>query len=58
MLAGSRSFAAITERIADLSATARAHLGLSGPIPAVSTLWRLLTAMDPSGACPGSFERT
>jgi predicted transposase YbfD/YdcC len=48
MLAGSRSFAAITEWIADLSATARADLGLTGPVPAGTTLWRLLTAVDPT----------
>jgi predicted transposase YbfD/YdcC len=48
MLAGSRSFAAISEWIADLPATARADLGLTGPIPAASTLWRLLAAVDPT----------
>src|SRR5512143_1794903 len=37
MLAGSRSFVAIAEWIADLPATARADLGLTGPIPAAST---------------------
>lgn len=47
MLAGSRSFAAIAEWIADLPATARADLGLTGPVPVASTLWRLLTAVDP-----------
>jgi predicted transposase YbfD/YdcC len=47
MLAGSRSFAAIAEWIADLPATARADLGLTGPIPVASTVWRLLTAVDP-----------
>ena len=48
MLAGSRSFAAIAEWIADLPATARADLGLAGPVPAGTTLWRLLTAVDPT----------
>jgi predicted transposase YbfD/YdcC len=48
MLAGSRSVAAIAEWIADLSATARADLGLTGPVPAGTTLWRLLTALDPT----------
>lgn len=48
MLAGSRSFAAIAEWIADLSATARSDLGLTGPVPAGTTLWRLLTALDPT----------
>src|SRR5512146_3273251 len=48
MLGGSRSFAAIAEWIADLSATSRADLGLVGPVPAASTLWRLLTAVDPT----------
>jgi predicted transposase YbfD/YdcC len=48
MFAGSRSFAAICEWIADLPATARADLGLTGPVPAASTLWRLLTAVDPA----------
>jgi hypothetical protein len=48
MLAGSRSFAAITEWIADLSTTARADLGLTGPVPAGTTLWRLLAAVDPT----------
>lgn len=48
MLAGSRSFAAIAEWIADLPATARADLGLSGPVPAATTLWRLLSAVDPT----------
>ena len=48
MLAGSRSFAAIAEWIADLPAAARADLGLSGPVPAGTTLWRLLTALDPT----------
>jgi predicted transposase YbfD/YdcC len=47
MLAGSRSFAAISEWIADLPATARADLGLTGPVPAGTTLWRLLTKVDP-----------
>jgi predicted transposase YbfD/YdcC len=47
MLAGSRTFAAIAEWIADLPAAARADLGLSGPIPVASTVWRLLTAVDP-----------
>ena len=48
MLAGSRSFAAIAEWIADLPAAARADLGLAGPVPAASTLWRLVTAVDPA----------
>jgi predicted transposase YbfD/YdcC len=48
MLAGSRSFAAIGEWIADLPAAARADLGLAGPVPAASTLWRLVTAVDPA----------
>src|SRR5512142_26314 len=48
MLAGSRSFAAIAEWIADLPAAARADLGLTRPVPAGSTLWRLLTAVDPT----------
>jgi predicted transposase YbfD/YdcC len=48
MLAGSRSFTAISEWIADLSEAARADLGLTGPVPAGTTLWRLLTAVDPS----------
>jgi predicted transposase YbfD/YdcC len=48
MLAGSRSFVAIAEWIADLPAAARTDLGLTGPIPAASTLWRLLTAVDPT----------
>jgi predicted transposase YbfD/YdcC len=48
MLAGSRSFAAIAEWIADLPATARTDLGLTGPVPAATTLWRLLTAVDPT----------
>lgn len=48
MLAGSRSFAAITEWIADLPAQARSDLGLTGPVPAGTTLWRLLTAVDPT----------
>ena len=48
MLAGSRSFAAISEWIADLPAAARADRGLTGPVPAATTLWRLLTALDPT----------
>jgi hypothetical protein len=48
MLAGSRSFAAIAEWIADLPVAARADLGLTGPVPAASTLWRLLTAVGPT----------
>jgi predicted transposase YbfD/YdcC len=48
MLAGSRSFTAIAEWIADLPAAARADLGLTGPTPAATTLWRLLTAVDPT----------
>ncbi|HET9656031.1 MAG TPA: transposase family protein [Kineosporiaceae bacterium] len=48
MLAGSRSFAAIAEWVADLPAAARADLGLTGPGPAGTTLWRLLTAVDPT----------
>lgn len=48
MFAGSRSFAAIAEWIADLPATVRTELGLTGPIPAASTVWRLLTAVDPT----------
>jgi predicted transposase YbfD/YdcC len=48
MLAGSRSFVAIAEWIADLPAAARTDVGLTGPVPAASTLWRLLTAVDPT----------
>src|SRR5512142_2172731 len=48
MLAGSRSFAAIAEWIADLPAAARTDLGMAGPVPAASTLWRLLTPVDPA----------
>ncbi len=40
MLAGSRSFAAIGEWIADLPASARARLGLTGPVPAATTVLR------------------
>lgn len=47
MLAGSGSFTAIAEWIADLPAPARADLGLTRPAPAGTTLWRLLTAVDP-----------
>lgn len=48
MLAGSRSFAAIAEWTTDLPATARVDLGLTGPVPVASTLWHLLTAVDPT----------
>ncbi len=61
MLAGSRSFAAIGEPIADLPASARARLGLTGPVPAATTVWRLLTRVDPArvatrGGWPGSLS--
>jgi predicted transposase YbfD/YdcC len=46
MLAGARSFAAIAEWVADLSPPARASLALHGPIPAGTTIWRLLIAVD------------
>jgi hypothetical protein len=46
MLAGARSFAAIAEWIGDLSDQARDTLALTGPVPAGSTLWRLLIAVD------------
>lgn len=60
MLAGSRSFAAISEWIADLPVAARADLGLTGPVPAASTLWRLLTAVDPAALqdAVGTWLRT
>lgn len=60
MLAGSRSFTAITEWIADLPTTTRADLGLTGPVPAASTLWRLLTAIDPDALqdAVGAWLRT
>jgi predicted transposase YbfD/YdcC len=48
MLCGARSFAAITEWIADLSDDARANLALTGKAPAGTTLWRLLIAVDPA----------
>lgn len=48
MLAGARSFTAIAEWVADLTETARADLGLTGPAPAGTTIWRLLTAIDPA----------
>jgi len=48
MLAGARSFAAISEWVADLTQAARGELGLTGVAPAGTTLWRLLTAVDPA----------
>jgi predicted transposase YbfD/YdcC len=47
MLAGARSFAAISEWVADLTEAARTDLGLTGAVPVGTTLWRLLTAVDP-----------
>ena len=45
-LAGARSFAAIGEWVADLSAEARASLGLVGRIPGPVTIWRVLIGVD------------
>lgn len=47
MLCGARSVAAIVEWIADLSGPARVDLALTGKLPAGTTLWRLLVAVDP-----------
>ena len=49
MLTGARSFAAIGEWVSDLSAAGRAGLALPGPLPAATTIWRLLIAVDPQG---------
>ena len=53
---GRRSFVAIAEWIADLPGTARADLGLTGPIPVASTVWRLLTAVDPAARYHYAFD--
>jgi len=46
MLAGARSYAAIGEWSADLSAARRAALGLPGRAPGPVTIWRLLVRID------------
>ena len=48
VLTGARSFAAIAEWIEDAGAAQRAKLGLSRPdSPDLTTIWRLLIAVDP-----------
>jgi len=46
MLAGARSYAAIGEWSADLSAARRAALGFTGRAPGPVTIWRLLVRID------------
>jgi predicted transposase YbfD/YdcC len=46
MVTGARSFAAVGEWVADLPDTARASLGLAGPVPGATTIWRVLVAVD------------
>jgi hypothetical protein len=48
MLAGARSFAAIAEWVADLPDAQRGEVGLPGPVPAATTIWRVLVAVDAS----------
>src|SRR5665647_3114695 len=46
MLAGARSYAAIGQWCADLDATDRRDLGLTGKVPGPVTIWRLLVRVD------------
>jgi len=46
MLAGARTYAAIGEWSADLSAARRAALGFTGRAPGPVTIWRLLVRID------------
>ena len=46
VLAGASSFAAITDWLYDLDEPARTQLGFTRGMPAVTTMWRLLTRLD------------
>lgn len=46
--AGAVTFAAIADYASDLDPAARVRLGLTGPVPAGTTWWRLLTRLDPT----------
>jgi predicted transposase YbfD/YdcC len=46
--AGAATFAAIADYATDLDPEHRRRLGLSGPVPAATTWWRLLTRLDPA----------
>jgi hypothetical protein len=48
MLAGARSFAAIAEWVAGLPDAQRGEVGMTGPAPAATTIWRVLVAVDAS----------
>jgi predicted transposase YbfD/YdcC len=45
--AGAVTFAAIADYATDLDPEHRHRLGLTGPVPAATTWWRLLTRLDP-----------
>jgi predicted transposase YbfD/YdcC len=47
VLAGASSFAAITDWLYDLDEPARDRLGFDRGVPAGTTVWRLLTRLDP-----------
>lgn len=48
VMAGASSFAAITDWLHDLDEHARLRLGFDDAIPAGTTMWRLLTRLDPT----------
>jgi hypothetical protein len=48
VMAGASSFAAITDWLHDLDDQARTRIGFSTGVPAATTMWRLLTRLDPA----------
>jgi predicted transposase YbfD/YdcC len=48
VLAGASSFAAITDWLYDLDESAQARLGFTRGLPVGTTVWRLLTRLDPA----------
>ncbi|WP_239118612.1 hypothetical protein [Paractinoplanes ferrugineus] len=47
-MAGASSFAAITDWLDDLDEHGRGRLGFGDTVPVVTTMWRLLTRLDPT----------
>jgi hypothetical protein len=52
VLAGASSFTAVSDWLHDLDDIARAGLGFVRGVPATSTMWRLLTRLDPGCLVP------